>query len=247
MDSSPNTEGINKILERHNPSKLDELVKSVCPFYEPKNREFSSIYLEFHELFKANLLTKLQLELEDLQIGSEKELDSGRVDGSVYEPDINNSEILLRNGDKEPICLAHLEVKTGKSVKILQSAAYAFQDEVPVILAEVSKAEVHLLDYETSVKLLEFARKQIDRLEKLEKEGKRIPDGYRCSSCKNEECRHNFEEIHQKSHSLVKEKFSQLFGNNGKVANYIVEIVKELVEERGLQTEEEGEVEKIES
>lgn len=57
---------IQNLLDEYNPSKLDEVVKTVCPFYEPADRNFTGTYLDFHEYAKVGILTRLQIRLEDL-------------------------------------------------------------------------------------------------------------------------------------------------------------------------------------
>ncbi|KXB06815.1 hypothetical protein AKJ54_01080 [candidate division MSBL1 archaeon SCGC-AAA382K21] len=165
---------------------------------------------------------------------SEEELDSERVDGAIYTPHLNGNRILLQDSGKE-LPLARLEVKTGKSVKVLQCASYAFQDGVPVILAEVPVSMAHLIDCETSEKLLRFAKNQINSLNELRGEGKRIPDGYRCASCGNVRCPHQTDNGHGKYTSLIKDRADQLIENTKTIAEEITDIIKELAEEKGFQ------------
>lgn len=231
-------DGIRELLNDYRPSQLDEAVKTVCPFYEPRDREFTSVYLEFHELSKTSILTGLQLRLEELQVVSEEELGSGRVDGSVYRPAVNGGKIMLYGGEQSVAHVALLEVKTGKNVKILQSAAYAYTSKVPVILAEVPVAEVHLVDYETSVRLLNWARGQIDRLKKLREMDRRIPDCYRCRSCAKDSCPYWRNDGRRRSTSLVRERVEQLDGRVAEIVEGVVSVVEGLIKKQGLHVKD---------
>lgn len=236
-ENSHKDDGIRELLKNYRPSQLDEAVKTVCPFYEPRDREFTSVYLEFHELSKTSILTGLQLRLEELQVVSEEELGSGRVDGSVYRPAVNGGKIMLYGGEQPVAHVALLEVKTGKNVKILQSAAYAYTSKVPVILAEVPVAEVHLVDCETSVRLLNWARRQLDRLKKLRAMDRRIPDGYRCRSCANDSCPYWQDDGRRKSAFLLKERVEQLDGKLAEIVEGMVSVVEGLIERQGFFVE----------
>lgn len=237
-ENSHKDDGIRELLKNYRPSQLDEAVKTVCPFYEPRDREFTSVYLEFHELSKTSILTGLQLRLEELQVVSEEELGSGRVDGSVYRPAVNGGKIMLYGGEQPVAHVALLEVKTGKNV--LQSAAYAYTSMVPVILAEVPIAEVHLVDCETSVRLLNWAKEQLHRLDELKGMGRRIPDGYRCRFCANESCPHWQNDGRRKFTSLIKERAEQLDGRLTEVVDGIVNVVESLIERGGFSVDSKG-------
>lgn len=233
-------ESIEKLLERYRPSELDDAVKSVCPFFERDDPELTSVYLEFHELVKAGLLTELQLKLDEMQVVSEKEVESGRVDGSVYEPSVNGGRVLLQNEGNTSVCLADIEVKTGRSVKILQLAAYTFLSKTPVVLAEVPKEKVHLLDRETGLELLRFARRQIERIDRLGEGGRYIPDGYRCGSCGNSSCPYHKSGGIPEVRGLIQKRTSELIGKNGKVVGRIVDCIEDLSREKGFKVETES-------
>lgn len=226
---------IGKVLEEYHPSGLDEAVKNACPFFDRCDPELSSVCLEFHELCKNCLLSETQVRLEETQIVGEKNLESGRADGSIYRASVNGEDILVQNGSDPELCLAYVEVKTGSTVKILQSAAYSFESKVPVILAEIPTGETHLIDEKTSTELLKMAKKQLERLNTLGERKRRVPGTYRCTECSRKSCPYQRNRAGWKSKLLVRKKTSQLAGKIEGVADGVTDIISGLIQKHGLQ------------
>lgn len=228
-------EAIEQLLEEYDPSELDDVVKA-CPFYKPEEREFTSAYLDFHEYAKVGILTRLRIELEGLEVFGEEKTETGRVDGSVHSVRLKDDTVFLYNGDKPTEKIALIEVKTG-GIKPLQAAAYSYTEQTPTIIAEVKRGSCHLVDLETAEKLLSYAVEQVKTLERLEEKNLRIPDHYRCSSCANKLCKHwSGTDSDPETRFVIKNRTNQLAENLSDTLEELVEIVENLLKERGFST-----------
>ncbi|KXA94939.1 hypothetical protein AKJ36_01910 [candidate division MSBL1 archaeon SCGC-AAA259I07] len=56
---------VEKVPGDYSPAKLDEKVKAPCPFFESGEKDLSSLYLDFHNLAKSLIFSRLQVMLKD--------------------------------------------------------------------------------------------------------------------------------------------------------------------------------------
>lgn len=228
---------INNLLDKHNPSKLDKVVKTVCPYYEEEKKNFTSVYLDFHEYAKVGLLSRLQVELEELDVFAEEETGNGRADGSVRGIGLRENDVFLYDEEGEPAeRIALIEVKTG-DLKPLQAAAYTYMEKIPSIIAEVKNGSCHIVDLETAERLLGFAKDQMDTLKELRKKDKRIPDSYLCESCTNCSCEYQSDGgSSPETKFVIKNRTEQLTANLTHITGEVVEIIESLLEKEGFST-----------
>lgn len=158
-----------KIFKKYPPSMLDELMASVCPFYQPYWRG-SSVYKIIHDIARNRIAAKLIN--KGYSVETERRIEFGRLD------------ILVHSNSKS---LAIVEVKTGE-IKLLQVAAYSIITQLPAFIVELKSGNLIMLNLENSKKLLDELIEHLKDLEKLKTNKIRIAGNecYRCNSeCEN--------------------------------------------------------------
>ncbi|AGK61308.1 hypothetical protein Asulf_01317 [Archaeoglobus sulfaticallidus PM70-1] len=161
---------IDRLLKVCNPSRLDNLVRKICPKYKRDNSKPSQIYEEIHNLAVSIILARLR------KVGIEAE-----------------AEITLKNGvvdiriKRENVPVAIVEVKTGK-VKLIQSAAYAYMTGKPVFVAEMRTGNVTKIAPDIARYLLERYLGLLRDIKEV-KEGSIIPNSA-CRFCVAD-CKYN--------------------------------------------------------
>jgi len=231
---------IDRLLEEHSPTELDELFQKICPFYE-SGESFTSAYGAFHQYVRSRILTELQLALEEMEIRGESPLPSGRANGMVrYEITLNGKKAEIRNLDGDLIRdIALIEIKTG-NVKPLQAAAYTHMQNIPTITVEARTGDIHIMDQETAGRLLRQLLVHKRTLDKLEKLGKRIPDHYSCQSCTTT-CRHQKKKNRPSgNHDIVKSRV-EILENLGSQITELSSCIRELVSRNGYTISRKGE------
>ncbi|AIG97390.1 hypothetical protein AFULGI_00005890 [Archaeoglobus fulgidus DSM 8774] len=143
---------IDKLLKACSPSRLDNLVRKICPKYKRDNSKPSQIYEEIHNLAVSIILARLR------KVGIEAEAEIALENGVV--------DIRVKRGN-EPVAI--VEVKTGK-VKLMQSAAYAYMTGRPVFVAEMRTGNVTKITPD-------IARLLLERYLGLLKDIKEVRDG----------------------------------------------------------------------
>ncbi|RLI73058.1 hypothetical protein DRO97_08190 [Archaeoglobales archaeon] len=158
-----------QIFKEYPPSMLDELITSICPFYQPYWKG-SSVYRTIHDIARARIAAKLIT--RGYSIETEKKVEFGRID------------IVVNSNSKN---LAIIEIKTGDA-KLLQVAAYSIITQLPAFIVELKSGNVIMLDLKNSKKLLDELIKHLDNLKELEKNKTKTvgSECYRCkSNCEN--------------------------------------------------------------
>jgi len=203
---------VEELLQKYYPSQLDDELRTTCPFYEQR-KNFTSAYKEIHDLGKARVLERLQVELEDLCIEGEIELDYGRVDGGA-------KKLMVKN---EGRYIALIEVKSG-GIKLVQPSIYTYLTGVPTLLAELKTGDVHKIDFETAESVVFELLMHIKDKERLRKAGKKVP-GSECMFCRRE-CEYK-KEI--KTNDPVK-NLQIVLGNAAPVAVKLANTIREMIE-----------------
>lgn len=210
-----NGERIKEILEEYRPSQLDELLVTICPFYQ-NNNELTSAYGLIHDFANSRVLEKLQLRLNEIAIASEVPLEFGRVDGSA-------SKLALKSGS-EP--MVFIEIKTGK-VKLIQPAIYTYFEGIKTLVVELKVGKVLPIDSKTAERLLDELVEHVDDRKKLKEAGKKIP-GKECRYCCND-CEHRISQT--SNHNPLKSLSKVLDNVDIVVEKILAEVNREVGEE----------------
>jgi len=165
-------EKIRDLLEKFKPSQLDEQLLITCPFYEPENKNFASIYKLIHDIAKSRLFTKLQLKLSKIAIASEVPLKFGYVNGII-------GKICITNENNNSILI---EVKTGRT-KLVQPAIYTLLSGMRTLIVDLKTGDIIEIDRQTAERIVRELIEHLKDKEKLKELGKRIP-GMECWHCK---------------------------------------------------------------
>lgn len=154
---------IDRLLKMCSPSRLDNLVRKMCPKYKRDNSRPSQIYEEIHNLAVSIILARLR------KMGIEAEAEVTLKKGVV--------DIRVMHGN---MLVAIVEVKTGK-VKLIQSAAYAYMTGKPVFVAEMRTGNVTKITPDIARHLLERYLYLLRDIKEVKK-GSIIPNGA-CRFC----------------------------------------------------------------
>ncbi|AGK61313.1 hypothetical protein Asulf_01322 [Archaeoglobus sulfaticallidus PM70-1] len=138
MDAPVRNGDIEKLLQVCSPSRLDSLVRKICPGYKADRSAPSLLYEEIHNMAVVMILTRLRA--AGIEAEGEIAIEYGVVDIVVkYRGEI----------------IAVVEVKTGK-VKLIQSAVYAHITGKPVFIVETKSGRVTKLTPDVATRLVEL-------------------------------------------------------------------------------------------
>jgi|GEM_PF-3580010 hypothetical protein len=128
---------VEKLLRACSPSRLDGVLRRICPRYKADTSKPSLLYEEIHNLAVLMILSRLRL--AGIEAEAEIAIEYGVVDLVVK----CKGEIV-----------AIVEVKTGR-VKLIQSAAYAYITGKPVFIVEMRTGRVTRLTPDVGGMLLD--------------------------------------------------------------------------------------------